>query len=172
MDDNFPDHPKVAELTDEAFRLYVEGLCYSSRLLTDGAIPRRLGREPQASELVEAGLWDVAEKGFQVHDFLAYNPSAADVKARREAAQERTKKWRDASRNASRDGGGDASGDASPTRPDPARKGRGRVSAEPPALLPPIAPSGVGDRHLPVEQVEMNVLSIREARSQLRGETA
>lgn len=35
LDDNFPDHRKVAGLSDAAFRLHVAGLAYCSRGLTD-----------------------------------------------------------------------------------------------------------------------------------------
>jgi hypothetical protein len=34
---------------------------------------------------VEAGLWDEVDGGYQVHDFLEYNPAATNVKERREA---------------------------------------------------------------------------------------
>ena len=39
IDDSFPDHPKVIGLSDKAFRIHIEGLCYSGRFLTDGLIP-------------------------------------------------------------------------------------------------------------------------------------
>ena len=38
LDDNFPNHPKVVGLSDQAFRLYISGLCYASHYLTDGLI--------------------------------------------------------------------------------------------------------------------------------------
>jgi hypothetical protein len=40
LDDQFPDHPKVVNLSDRAFRLHVWGICYSARFLTDGLIQR------------------------------------------------------------------------------------------------------------------------------------
>lgn len=44
-----------------------------------------------ADHLVGVGLWDRVEGGYQVHDFLEYNPSKADVEAQRGAASERRK---------------------------------------------------------------------------------
>src|SRR5690606_5177208 len=34
-----------------------------------------------ADLLVKVGLWEPAEGGFQIHDYLDYNPSADDVRA-------------------------------------------------------------------------------------------
>jgi hypothetical protein len=42
IDDQFPDHPKVVALSDAAIALWLRGICYCSRYLTDGAIPERV----------------------------------------------------------------------------------------------------------------------------------
>ena len=39
LDDGFADHPKVAPLSDPAFRAFVAGLCFANRYLTDGVLP-------------------------------------------------------------------------------------------------------------------------------------
>jgi hypothetical protein len=92
FDDGAPDHPKVASLTDPAHRLWFNGVCYATRMLTDGHIPANIvprlypRRAAQlARELVAAGLWHVAGTGFDIHDYLTYQPTRADVLARRAA---------------------------------------------------------------------------------------
>lgn len=88
IDDDLPDHPKVAGLTDGAFRLYLTGLCYCSRHLTDGRIPEavtaRWGvRHPDraASELMSAGLWTSSADGFEVVGYLEHQRSKVEVEA-------------------------------------------------------------------------------------------
>ena len=97
LDDQFTDHPKVIAAGPMAGWLYVCGLTYCSRYLTDGFIPtaqvRRLadlkGTDRLASALVDAGLWDRCDGGYMVHDYLEYNPNAEKVRAERSAAQDR-----------------------------------------------------------------------------------
>ena len=76
LDDGFPTNPKILPLSDAAFRLYIEGLCYSGKYLTDGflnvAIVRRLG---DPTELVEAGIWESIEGGFQIDGFALFKAS-------------------------------------------------------------------------------------------------
>ncbi len=91
LDDQFPDHPKVVEAGPLASWLYVCGIGYCNRLLTDGFIPsgqvRKLadldGAGELAARLVAVGLWDEAEGGYRIHDYLEYQPSAEEVKADR-----------------------------------------------------------------------------------------
>jgi hypothetical protein len=102
IDDNMPDHPKVARLSDRAFRLYVSSICFCARNLTDGLIlrsqARRVGADPDLiRELVAARLWDAVPDGWQVHDYLEWNKSRADVLAFREQQRKRAaKRWRSA----------------------------------------------------------------------------
>jgi hypothetical protein len=70
LSDDFASHPVVLGLSDGAFRLYVAGLCYCARHLTDGVIPvavvPTLGveRHRQATaELLRVGRW-VADAGW------------------------------------------------------------------------------------------------------------
>jgi len=99
LDDAFADHPKVDGLSDGAFRLHVAGLLYASRHLTDGEIPTRaVPRLTPAfetghlDEVVDAGLWHEHDDRFALHDFLEWNPSAAEAKARRKARAEAGRK--------------------------------------------------------------------------------
>lgn len=96
--DDFPEHPKIVGLSDSAFRLYVSGLCYSGRYLTDGRIPSVIGlRFPEAvAELTRRGLWALADEDeYLIHDWTDYNPDADAVRRRRKAQAERLRRWRD-----------------------------------------------------------------------------
>ena len=96
IDDAMPDHLKVVPLSDAAFRAYVTSICYAARSLSDGFIPFKkakefAGRARVIQELVP-GLWETAEGGFRVHDYLQYNPSREAVtKLREHIKQERSK---------------------------------------------------------------------------------
>lgn len=97
--DGLPDHPKIAEVGGMAAWLYVSGLCYSSRHLTDGIVPIRLvarltdlpNPEALASRLLEANLWHPAQHEckecpqglgdvYVIHDYLDHQRSAAEVR--------------------------------------------------------------------------------------------
>lgn len=101
LDDGFPDHGKVNEISHGAFRLHVSAICHSSRVLSDGFVsaawaPRLMpGFKPGfVKELVAVGLWEEAQNGWQIHDYLDYNPSAEEVKADREEAAQRMRRLR------------------------------------------------------------------------------
>ena len=101
LDDAFPEHRKVDSVSDGAFRLHVAGICFSSRMLTDGFIPKdRVGRltpkvrESHIAELVDADLWAPVVGGWSIHDYLEYNPSRAEVNERREVERKRKDKQR------------------------------------------------------------------------------
>ena len=106
IDDQFPDHPKVVEAGPLASWLHVCGMAYCARYLTDGFIPggqiRKLADVDNASDLaaklVQAGLWETVDGGFVVHDYLDYNPSAEEVKAKRRAGAKRQEEWRNKQR--------------------------------------------------------------------------
>ena len=93
IEDTFPDHPKAARAGLAGVGLYIAGLCYCARLLTDGHIPEpivsKLTGLPRhqtrdlVDRLVKAGLWDLADGGYQVHDYLDYQPTRAQVVASR-----------------------------------------------------------------------------------------
>lgn len=103
LDDQFPDHPKVLGLSDQAFRLHVTALCYCSAQLTDGRVTALLTRRltwfvtdsnAVTNELVTAGLWERDGDDFIIHDYLEYNPSAEQVKSARKANADRQKRHR------------------------------------------------------------------------------
>ncbi len=109
--DGLPDHPKIIEAGGEAGWLYICGLAYASRQLTDGVIPKRLvprltdGSKPEASAsaLLRVGLWhegvhdcpgcpEAGPDTYVIHDYLDHQRSAsevADLRAKRSAAGQR-----------------------------------------------------------------------------------
>jgi len=103
FDDNFADHPKVAGLSDTAFRLHVAGILYCNRYLTDGLIaadevPRLVRRYKRTSlvELVERGIWtSVLDGAYAIHDYLDWNDSRAQVEKRRADAAERKRRHKE-----------------------------------------------------------------------------
>lgn len=102
VDDLITEHEKCVDLSDAAWTLWLHGLLYCSRNLTDGRIPEgmlaRLSavKNPRkaAGELVEAGLWDHHDGAWWVHDYLDHQRSKAQVEAERAAATERQRKAR------------------------------------------------------------------------------
>lgn len=114
IDDGFTEHRKIVPLSDAAFRLHVEALCYASRQQTDGFIAdvillrwhtdddtRSLGKIVD-EELVRRGLWEPVDGGWMVHDFLEYNPSRDE---RHQRADQRKRAGKARAKAASREGG-------------------------------------------------------------------
>lgn len=117
LDDQFADHPKVAQAGPLAAWMHVKALVYCGRYLTDGFIPRAIAHTlvdwasagimvdtggnafagscdtptcaALADLLIDVGLWEDAEGGYQIHDYLEHNPPAAKVKAERDAEKAR-----------------------------------------------------------------------------------
>ena len=88
IDDEFPDHRKIAGLTNDAFCLHVTAMCWVAKQQIDGKLPsvvlRRLAWRCQdpamaAAELETAGVWDKTPEGWEIHDFLTYNPTIGPV---------------------------------------------------------------------------------------------
>lgn len=98
FDDSTADHPKIAGLTDVAFRWWFRGCGYSARFLLDGILPAAfLARVPQrvASELRAAGLWeDQPDHTIAIHDYRDYQPDRASVLAKRQQVADRVKRFR------------------------------------------------------------------------------
>jgi len=98
IDDKFLDNPKVRKAGKDATYLYVSGLIYSSNQLTEGFISdEALGlvaykgfiknELTHASILVECELWDRVEGGYQIHDYLDYNPTKEQIEEARAKKQ-------------------------------------------------------------------------------------
>ena len=87
---------EAMRLSRSARLLYLEGLSFCSRQLTDGVIDVRLARisddddvDARALELVLAGLWEPLSNGFRVVDYLLHQESAEQVERRKDRARER-----------------------------------------------------------------------------------
>lgn len=115
MDDGFADHPKILALTDAAFRLHTCAMCWSGRRSTDGFIATRdlrvlvamvqteVKAEVLLSELIEGQLWEVADGGWMIHDFLKYNPRSEVVAERKEAHAEKMRNRRASGKSGAKD---------------------------------------------------------------------
>ena len=116
IDDNLPHHPKIIRRGSRALAMFVAGICYAQRNLTDGflpieAIPSLLPDAPrrQAFDMAlnmgtplpgeTAGLLEVVEGGYQIHDYHDHNPHAESVKEERRKKAEKVAAWRRRSRN-------------------------------------------------------------------------
>lgn len=119
LDDDFGNHPKLREAGPLGIAMQVVALCYCNKYLTDGFIPRSVipsllnleglamrcwegelvggGQNADWSLIVEdligAGLWHEVDGGYQIHDYLEYQPSRAQVLAERAANAKRQAEW-------------------------------------------------------------------------------
>lgn len=152
MDDSFPSHPKVLGIPRRE-RLATIGLWtlaggWCAKQLTDGYLAEHMveeigGTAKAASMLVEVGLWDLTEGGFQFHDWHHYNPTREEVEADRTAARERMKRIRSGRSSAEvRANNKRSSQEVRDPRPDPSRSSSGTTSTEPPG---PTAQTLVGE---------------------------
>lgn len=111
IDDGFADHPKVlalGPLMHYVRSLQIAALCYAARHLTDGyldaasaaclfpadtfaaaCLVKLAPKQGWADVMVKAGLWDRVSGGYQIHDYLDYNPPRAKVLAKRARERER-----------------------------------------------------------------------------------
>jgi hypothetical protein len=93
VDDRVRTHPKIVQAGPVAAWFWFCGICYCREHLTDGFIadamlptlaPGVTSWKKCAEALVGSGLWHRAQGGYQVHDFLEWNPSRASVMEQRE----------------------------------------------------------------------------------------
>ena len=135
LHDNVVRHPKIASLSDRAFRYWVNGLCYASEFLTDGFLPRAFQDTVPLNagrELLASGLWiRNGDGGITIHDYLEHQRSRDQVERERE-------------RNRGRRTGGttrgtpaDSTGDGTDDVPRPSVRGTN--------TNPPKSPLGRGD---------------------------
>jgi hypothetical protein len=98
VDDAFHNHTKVRDAGNAAIGLWVRGGSYSSGYGLDGFVPETIatdyGRARERHRLTEVGLWIPATGGYVMPDFLEYNPSKAEVDARKAADAERKREAR------------------------------------------------------------------------------
>jgi hypothetical protein len=104
IDDTLPNNPKILPLSDGAFRLYIEALCYCNQYLTDGfladAVLLRLDINNNRKELVEACLWIECLDGMQINDYTEHQTAKSEVEKKREQNKERSSRYRSRVSNA------------------------------------------------------------------------
>lgn len=96
------DHPKIGAVPKAARWVWVAGLAYANRHLTDGLLPPSALRAVDASRadvraLVAAGLWEPVhdvQTGWRIHDFAEYQPTREQVESERAAARRRMARLR------------------------------------------------------------------------------
>ncbi|WP_371053673.1 hypothetical protein [Rhodococcus gordoniae] len=130
VDDGLAFHPKAIAAGNSAMGLWVRAGAWCSAHLTEGALPKHMigtlgAQNRHARRLVEVGLWEATDVGYQFIDWDDYQPTKQQVEADREANRERQKRFREKKRNAvtnadSHDVSDGATNDT-PTRPDPTR---------------------------------------------------
>lgn len=124
LDDAILDNPKIIAAGPLGFALHVAAITWCARNLTDGFIPKRRvsqlldlssvqvseatgGRvrhavttDDVAADLAQIGLWHDHGPTWELHDFLEYNHSRAEVLAEREQRRVRVARHRKRRRNA------------------------------------------------------------------------
>lgn len=109
IDDTFMDNPVNRSLGPAGRDLFLAGLCYCAKGLTDGRIPKAdlplilaqaQAKRATVGKLTEAGRWTDEGDHYQVDAYLTYQPSKAKVQADREAATRRQARHRHAVTNA------------------------------------------------------------------------
>lgn len=88
-----PEHPKVVAMSDAAFRLWFDSICYCSRQELDGKITepmmRKMGTPKTIRELLACRSLERTESGdYMVHDYLHHQRSAAEIQSFRESKSE------------------------------------------------------------------------------------
>lgn len=102
IESGFFRHRKVIDLPIAAKLLFLGGLCYAAENSTDGHISRsalrvlaaELDVKPVTTTLEHAGLWHKQADGWDIHDYLVYQPSAEQERQRRQEHADRMKQWR------------------------------------------------------------------------------
>jgi hypothetical protein len=137
LDDKFVRHPKVQGLSDSAFRLHMAAMGHCAEYATDGRVKSHVvatltahpDKAPLVKEMVDAGLWEEMVGGWEIHDFLQYNPSAEQIKTRRKEWRERQDKRRESRRDTERESERDSlreSGTGTGSGSDPEGSAEGR----------------------------------------------
>src|SRR5690625_2234283 len=126
VDDNFAFHPKTIAATNAAIGLWVRAGSWCGANLTEGRLPAGLigtlgGHKRDARKLVEVGLWDEVEGGYQFRNWAEFQPTKAQVDAEREANRIRQAEYRARKRNGVTPPVTNGATNSTPTRPDPTR---------------------------------------------------
>ena len=77
--------------------VWLQGALYAARHLTDGRLPHTIVESlPRdiVRVLIEVGLWFETDTGFEIHDYLVYNPASVTVLQKRKRSRIRQDAWR------------------------------------------------------------------------------
>lgn len=107
LDDRFFTHPKIIDLSKDAKLVFLAGLTLASCQLTNGFLSdatvraimalvniRRQNVSKIEHELDTKSLWKRVQDGYEIHDYLDYNPSSEQVREKRERTATRVAEWR------------------------------------------------------------------------------
>lgn len=131
LDDQFFFKPRARDAGLEGRAMFFAGLCYCACNRTDGriktsALPLVAGMAEVGQDiarlLVDIGLWVEMDDGYEVVDYLRFNPSRAQLEADAAAAAERQARSRSKSQRESRrdtESGGGVSSTAPSPLPSP-----------------------------------------------------
>ncbi len=108
VDDSFQGHPKAVGISNDSLATWTRAGGWAAWQLTDGVVPAGMllavagdAADPEAvaRDLVDRRLWELAEGGWQFHDWTDYNPTRAQVLAKRKADAERRRRYLDRRRD-------------------------------------------------------------------------
>lgn len=107
VDDSLWAHPKWITLSAQAKALWVTAASWSAQYETFGKVSTEFLKsfagvanpKKSAQELVNSGLWEVADDGYQFHEWDAYNLSETAWESRKAATRERVKRHRNGKKN-------------------------------------------------------------------------
>jgi len=95
IDDGYVQHPKMLAAGADGIALDIAAMCYCARQQTDGFVPAAMvpcllpikKHAATVRRLIELGRWvhDENRDGYIVHDYLQYNPTAAEIAEMRAA---------------------------------------------------------------------------------------
>jgi hypothetical protein len=92
LDDGFADHPKTIAAGPHGVALFVASLCWVSRNLTDGRVPKHIlpmltataaVKPAVAQKLVEVGYWRDRGDHWEINGYLERNPTKEHVEKER-----------------------------------------------------------------------------------------
>lgn len=92
LDLDYADHPKIAVLSDAAFRAHVEMILYSRRYQTDGRIANRIANrwvsevltELQTNDPGSPSLQKLDDGDYLLHDYADMQETRAEIEAKRQ----------------------------------------------------------------------------------------
>ena len=88
---DYADHPKIAGLSDAAFRVHVEMILYSRRYLTDGQIAKQIAKRWPSNAVAELlandpdrpSLSQDENGDYIIHDFAEMQETREEVQVKR-----------------------------------------------------------------------------------------